>query len=569
MADSGITTSSSQPPARSAPNDALRRASLGQLARTPVARQLMLLVGVAVAVALGVAIVLWSRGPNMGLLYADLAQKDASDIVQVLQTNQVQYKLGSNGTSIFVPAADIDSLRLRLAAQGLPQGSASSRAIEQPNSAFGMSDAAEAVRNRQLLEQDLERTIGSLQSIQSARVHLALPKPSAFIRDNDQPSASVLVTLYQGRKLAQSQVAAIVHLVAASIPNLDPSRVSVVDQQGQLLTGEGDPETSVDNQRMQLAARVENTYAQRVEHILAPLVGADHVRAQVHVDMDFSDSRSASETYGKDKQALRSEQVSSETHGGDAAKGAIPGALSNQPPVTVQQATAANPAAASSTASATTGPAGDASHSATRNFEVDRTIRYTTDPAGAIKRLSVAVIVDNKQVTGKDGKIESVPIGKPELEQLTRLAQSAIGYDAQRGDVVSVVNEAFHSAPPAGEQQADPFWQRPGVMDLVKQGLGVLAALLLAFGLLRPMLRGLLRGDKQSAEAAPRPLAAQPAQPRVNVTVAGLEDDRGGNALPGAPKNYEQKVGAAKRMAAENPRQVAQIVKNWVATDGA
>lgn len=572
MADSGITPSASQPPARLASNDAMRRASLGQLLRTPVARQLMLLVGVAVAVALGVAIVLWSRGPNMGLLYANLAQKDASDIVQALQTNQEKYTLGSNGTSIFVPAADIDSLRLRLAAQGLPQGNASSRAIEQPDSAFGMSDAAEAIRNRQLLEQDLERTIGSLQSIQSARVHLALPKPSAFIRDNDQPSASVLVTLYQGRKLSSSQVAAIVHLVASSVPNLDPSRVSVVDQQGQLLTGTVDPETAVDNQHLQMAARVENSYAQRVEHILAPLVGADHVRAQVHVDMDFSDSRSASETYGKDKQALRSEQVSSQTTRGNASGGAIPGALSNQPPVTVQQPTAANPGAnpgatpASSSATATNTPV-DTSNSATRNYEVDRTIRYTTDPAGAVKRLSVAVIVDNKQVTGKDGKVQSVPIGKAELAQLTQLAQSAVGYDAQRGDVVSVVNEPFHSAPTPGEQESEPFWQRPGVMDLVKQGLGVLAALLLAFGLLRPILRGLLR-DKTAAEEAPRPLAA-PAQPRVNVTVAGLEDERGGNALPGAPKNYEQKVGAAKRMAAENPRQVAQIVKNWVAADGA
>lgn len=567
MADSGITPTTPQAPARRNPDDAPRRASLGQLLRTPVARQLMMLVGVAVAVALGVAIVLWSRGPNMGLLYANLAQKDAADIVQVLQTNQVQYTLGSNGTSIFVPAADIDSLRLRLASQGLPQGSASSRAIEQPDSAFGMSDAAEAIRNRQLLEQDLERTIGSLQSIQGARVHLALPKPSAFIRDNDQPSASVLVTLYQGRKLSSSQVAAIVHLVASSVPSLDPSRVSVVDQQGQLLTGSVDPETALDNQHMQMAARVENSYAQRVEHILAPLVGADHVRAQVHVDMDFSDSRSASETYGKDKQALRSEQVSSQTSRGDAGNGAIPGALSNQPPVTVQQPTAANPgASASATTTAAAASPSETSNSATRNYEVDRTIRYTTDPAGAIKRVSVAVIVDNKHVAGKDGKPESVPLGKAELAQLTQLTQSAIGYDVQRGDVVSVVNEPFHNPPAGDAPQGESFWQRPGVMDLVKQGLGVLAALLLAFGLLRPMLRGLLRGDRQPAEEAPRPLAAPP---RVNVTVADLEDERGGNMLPGAPKNYEQKVGAAKRMASENPRQVAQIVKNWVAADGA
>ncbi|HET7266956.1 MAG TPA: flagellar basal-body MS-ring/collar protein FliF [Oleiagrimonas sp.] len=575
MADSGIAPTGTQAPARRAPDVAPRRESLMQVARSPVARQLLLLAGIAAAVALGVAIVLWSRGPNMGLLYTGLAQKDAADIVQALQTNQVSYKLGSNGTSIFVPAGDVDSLRLRLASQGMPQGSASSRAIATPDSAFGMSDTAEATRNRQLLEQDLERTIASLQSIRSARVHLALPKPSAFIRDNDQPSASVLVELYQGRQLSQSQVAAIVHLVAASVPNLAPSHVSVVDQQGQLLTGgangSGD---DIDNTRMRLTARVENTYAQRVEAILSPLVGAGHVHAEVHVDMDFKHTRLASEVYGKDKQALRSEQVSSETHTGEASTGAIPGALSNQPPATVQQATAANPGSASSVAAASgPGTPTDTSNHATRNYEVDRTISYTNNPAGDISRLSVAVIVDNKQVPGKDGKLESVPLSKAELTHLTELAQSAVGFDAKRGDVVSVVNAPFLRPSEIDGPQAPPFWQRPGVMDLIKQGLGVLAALLLAFGLLRPMLRGLLRGEKPLAEAPrtlPGPQPQQSSHVGISETVADLEDDRGGKALPGhgAPMNYEQKVGLARRMASENPRQVAQIVKNWVAADG-
>jgi flagellar M-ring protein FliF len=392
--------------------------------RTPVARQILLLAGIAAAVALGVAIVLWSRGPNFGLLYAGLAQKDAADIVQVLQTGNVPYKLGSNGTSVFVPAGDVDSLRLRLASQGLPQGNASSRAVATPDSAFGMSDTAEANRNRQLLEQDLERTIASLQSIESARVHLALPKPSAFIRDSQEASASVLVSLYQGRKLSDSQVAAIVHLVAASVPNLDPSRVSVIDQQGQLLTDSDDSaDGEVDSKRMRLTALVENTYAQRVESILTPLVGAGHVRAQVHADLDFKAIRQASEIYGKDKQALRSEQVSSQTSTDGSAAGGVPGALSNQPPVSAQQPTAANPNAASAVASAgSSATPTESSHNATRNYEVDRTISYTDNPAGDITRLSVAVIVDNKQVTGKDGKTESVPLGKAELAHLTELA---------------------------------------------------------------------------------------------------------------------------------------------------
>ncbi|MGH8214088.1 MAG: flagellar basal-body MS-ring/collar protein FliF [Rhodanobacteraceae bacterium] len=571
MADTGIAPTP-QGSARAIARGPARQDSILGMLRTPVARQMLLLAGIAAAVALGVAIVLWSRGPNFGLLYAGLAQKDAADIVQVLQTGDVSYKLGSNGTSVFVPAGDVDSLRLRLAAQGLPQGSASSRPVDNADSAFGMSDTAEANRNRQLLEQDLERTIASLQSIQSARVHLALPKPSAFIRDAQDASASVLVSLYQGRQLSQSQVAAIVHLVAASVPNLDPSRVSVVDQQGQLLTdADGNAEDQVDSQRMRITAQVENTYAQRVESILTPLVGAGHVRAQVHADLDFKDSRQASEVYGKDKQALRSEQVSSQTSTDGAGAGGVPGALSNQPPVAAQQPTAANPNASPSVASAgSTATPTDSSHNATRNYEVDRTISYIQNPAGDITRLSVAVIVDNKQVKGKDGKPESVPLGKDELAHLTELTRSAVGFDAKRGDVVSVVNEPFRHGPAPGDAPAMSFWQRPGMMDLIKQGLGVLAALLLAFGLLRPMLRGLLKADKTTDDGT-RSLAAPQTQARIHETVAGPANERAGQALPaqGPLSNYDQRVGVARRVASENPRQVAQIVKNWVATDGA
>lgn len=570
MADTGIAPSTNQAAARTTPRGAPRSDSLLGVMRTPVARQVLLLAGIAAAVALGVAIVLWSRGPNFGLLYASLAPKDAADIVQVLQTSNEPYKLGSNGTSVFVPAGDVDSLRLRLASQGLPKGNASSQPIDSADSTFGMSDIAEANRNRQLLEQDLERTIASLQSIESARVHLALPKPSAFIRDDQEASASVLVSLYQGRRLSQSQVAAIVHLVASSVPNLDPSRVAVVDQQGQLLTdsdssGDGD----FDSKRMRMTALVENTYAQRVESILTPLVGAGHVRAQVHVDLDFKDSRQASEVYGKDKQALRSEQVSSETRTDGAASGGVPGALSNQPPATTQQPTAANPNAANAVASTgSTATPTESSQNATRNYEVDRTISYTNNPAGDITRMSVAVIVDNKQVKGKDGKTESVPLGTAELTHLTELAKSAVGFDAQRGDVVSVVNEPFRHAPAPEDLPSTPFWQRPGMMDLIKQGLGVLAALLLAFGLLRPMLRGLLRADKSAADG-PRPLPAPQQRTGIHETVAGDIDGQGSKALPaGGALNYEQKIGAARRVASENPRQVAQIVKNWVAADG-
>ncbi|BBD79376.1 flagellar basal-body MS-ring/collar protein FliF [Aerosticca soli] len=572
MADNPIVTSDE--------SKRIQRLDLRQLARSPGTRQLLLLIGMAAAVALGVAVVLWSRGPNYGLLYAGLEQKDAAAIVQALQAANTPYKLSPDGSSIMVPAADLPAIRLKLAAQGLPQGSAAA-ALPGADSPFGMSDLAERTRYQQLLETDLGNTIATLQGVRAARVHLALPKPSAFVRDNRQASASVLLTLYPGRQLDAGQVAAIVHLVAASVPELDPAQVSVVDQQGQLLTANAaDGLGAVGDSRLRLATRMENTYAQRIEELLTPLVGPGKVHAQVFADLDFSQTEKATETYDHEHPALRSEQVSSEQHTGTPANEGIPGALSNQPPVTPAQATAAQPGAApaapaaaprtgaNATAGAATPPPADTSSSATRNYELDRTISHVSDPAGRLARLTVAVVVDNKLVQGPKGDT-SVPLTPQELAHFTDLVKNAVGFDPQRGDSVSVVNQPFHQ-PPAAEGPTElSFWQRPGVLDLVKQGLGVLVALLVAFGLLRPLLKGLTRG------AAPaQTLAVAGGAPPVAVRVATeepaapVERSQLGGPAASAGLGYEQRIGLARRMVADNPKQVAQVVKNWVNEDG-
>lgn len=560
-------------------NSGARLDSLKQIVRNPAARQLALLVAVAAAVALGVAVVLWSRGPNYGLLYAGLDQKDAAAIAQELQASNTAYKLGSDGTSIMVPAADLAALRLRLAAKGLPQGSAAIDALPASDSPFGMSDLAERTRYQQMLESDLGSTIASLQSVRAARVHLALPKPSAFIRDNHGASASVLLTLYQGRQLDAGQVAAIVHLVASSVPSLDPGQVSVVDQQGHLLTGSADAADEVGDDRLRLATRIENTYAQHIEELLTPLVGPGRVRAQVNADLDFSQTEKASETYDHDHPALRSEQVSSEQRaGGDS--GGVPGALSNQPPPTVAQPTAAKPNAGtaatpgSAASATTTGRDGESSSSATRNYELDRTISHVSDPAGRLARLTVAVVVDNKlvgSIAAGNGRNDpkSVPFTPQELQHLTDLVKNAVGFDAARGDSVSVINQAFHRSSVPETEPATPLWDRPGALDLIKQGLGVLVALLVAFGLLRPLLRGLLR-SAPVREALPAPL------PTVSVRVGDDEPEQGGRLAGGQPARidaaptlaYEQRIGVARRMVGENSRQVAQVVRNWVSEDG-
>ncbi|HEX5306509.1 MAG TPA: flagellar basal-body MS-ring/collar protein FliF [Dyella sp.] len=552
------------------------RLDLRDIARSPASRQLLLLVGVALAVAMGVAVVLWSRGPNYGMLYAGLDQKDAAAITQVLQASNTPYTLAGDGTTIMAPQADLAAIRLRLAGQGLPQGSANSTVLPAADSPFGMSDMAERARYQQMLEADLGSTISVLQSVRSARVHLALPKPSAFIRDNRQASASVLVTLFPGRQLDASQVAAIVHLVSSSVPELDAKQVSVVDQQGQLLTGNApDTAAALGDTRLRLATRIENTYAQRIEELLTPLVGAGKVRAQVYADLDFSQTEKATETFDHEHPALRSEQTATEQRTDGAASGAVPGALSNQPPNTVAQPTAANPqagaapsGAAGTSSAATTAAAtpGDTSSSATRNYELDRTISHVSDPAGRLSRISVAVVVDDKiSGSGKDAK--RVPFTKQELDRLTELTKNAVGFDAARGDTVSVVNQAFHRESLSDDTQpATPFWQRPGMLDLIKQGGGILVALLVAFGLLRPLLKGLTRGPAPAVANAVQTALPSP-MPKVSVRVddnpADDEPARIGQAIA-----YEQKINMARRLVSENPKQVAQVVRNWVGDNG-
>ncbi|NII09194.1 flagellar basal-body MS-ring/collar protein FliF [Oleiagrimonas sp. C23AA] len=561
----------------------MRLDSLKSVAQTPLARQLLLLVGMAATVAIGVAVALWSRTPNYGLLYSNLDQKDAAAITQALQTSDVPYKLSADGNAIMVPSDKIPNLRLKLAAQGLPQGSAQSSAVDSKNdSPFGMSDLAERTRYRQALEADLGRTISSLQSIRDARVHLALPKPSAFIRDNAPASASVVVTLFPGRNLGSSQVAAITHLIAASVPGLDPRQVSVIDQQGQLLTvTDPNSATAVNDSHMQITSRIEDDYAQRIQQLLTPLVGPGRVRAQVYADVDFSSTEKASETYGPQQGLLRSEKVSSSQTTDPKAKANVPGALQNQPPNTASQPTAANPqggpgntpAGATANAANSQGTGGNAqptqsSNSATRNFELDRTIAHTTNPAGRIARLTVAVVVDNKQVVGKNGKITSVPFTQSEITRMTELAKNAVGFDAKRGDSVSVINEAFHQSTESDKEPSLPFWQRPGMMDLIKQGVGVLLLLALVFGLLRPMMKGLLKPAQEvpdENEATALPGSNTPETVRAQIREKADNDEDIPALSPTAA--YEQRVGLAKRLATENPKQVAQVVKNWVASD--
>lgn len=545
------------------PQNATQAPPRFDLARIPGARQALLLLGIAAAVAIGIAIVMWSRAPNYSLLYANLDEKDAAQVVQALQSSNIDYQLGNGGTSIFVNANETSNVRLKLAAQGLPRGGTTAGdAGADAQNPFGMSELAEKARYQQMLENDLSSTISNLQSVKSARVHLALPKSSAFIRDRMQASASVMVSLYPGRQLDASQVGAIVHLVAASVPELDPSRVQVIDQSGQLLTS-SDPgsDTGVSDARFRLVRQIETAYAGRVEELLTPLVGAGHVRAQVFAQMDFTETEKTSENFDPQKTTLRSEQSASERRA-DAPASGVPGALSNQPPNAPAQPTAANPKGGPADATAVTQKDnGEISQSATRNYEVDRTISHTREPVGQVNRLTVAVALDNKTSLDDKGKPVSTPFTKDELDQMTALVRNAVGFDEKRGDNVSVVNAPFQSAPDL-EPVSVPLWQQPTVREIVKQGIGALLALGLILIVLRPLFRNLVGPSRaqQLALAA----AGGALDPVADTLTLG-----GRVSAPGtAPLGFEQKVELAKRVASQDPKQVAQVVKTWVGEDG-
>jgi len=429
----------------------------------------------------------------------------------------------------------------------------------------------ENARYQHALEGELARTIASMGNVQDARVHLALPKQSVFVRDRQKSTASVMINLYSGRTLDEGQVAAVVHLVAASVPHLEASEVTVVDQQGHLLTsGDSSNDMGMSDSQFKYTRRLEESYMKRIEDLLSPLVGQGGVRAQVVADLDFTVTEQTQENYNPDLPSLRSEQTSEDqsSAGGIGASG-IPGALSNQPPAagtTTPPAAAAKPAAGAESAA----PPPNTSRQATRNFELDRTISHTRLASGNVKRLSVAVVLDDRQAVADDGTVERTPLSDKDLARYTTLIKEAVGFDARRGDSVNVINSSFQVPPPVEATPEPPFWKQAWVADALKVTAGGIGLVLLMFGVLKPILRSLAEKGVAGPDAGGM-YALQGADGNM------VADDRvslSGGArqaqLPGpsaSTANYESHLGVAKAAVAQDPKRVAQVVKNWVGSD--
>jgi len=549
--------------------------AMKSLAGLSMARQLGLMLGLAFSVAIGIAVVLWSQTPSYSLLFASVAEQDASEIMDALDKLDADYKVDSSSGAIMVSTSDVRKLKLKLAAQGLPRSDSVGYELLDKESGFGTSKSAEAIRFQRALEGEIARTIIAIDSVKTARVLLALPKQSVFVRQRKKPSASVIVHLFQGRRLEKVQVEAIVHLVASSVPLLEAGQVTVVDQKGRLLNAkDSSAGMAMNTKQFEYKNQLEEHLMQRIENILTPILG-NGMRTQLSADVDFTVTERTQELFNPDLPALRSEQTTEEQNTLSSVQG-VPGALSNQPPpagVAPEVATGDNGTTAGASQPKAT------SKSATRNFELDKTITHTRMASGVLRRLSVAVVVDNQHILQEDGSSISQPYSQEAINHLTKLVKQAVGFDGNRGDSVTVSNVAFRAPEKLEALPEIPLWKQPWFMDAMKQLAAVLVVLFLVFGVLRPTMRALVSKEeaKKAAQTAAEGAQTQaqydengnpvavPAEAPEETDFASMETED--LLLLEAPQSYEKRLEYVQKLVDEDAKLVAQVIKTWVTQD--
>jgi flagellar M-ring protein FliF len=524
-------------------------------------------VGVVLLVAAALAAVVLGRQPDYRVLFSNLSDKDGGAIVAQLSQMNVPYKHADGGGAILVPSDRVHDVRLRLASQGLPKGSISGFELMEANR-FGMTQFQERLNFQRGLEGELTRSIQALSSVQSARVHLALPNQNGFFREQQKPSASILVSLYPGRFLDRAQLAGIVHLVASSVSELAPSAVSVLDDTGKLLSQspDGGASNGVDAQQLQYVQQIEQQYTRRIMDILEPVVGRDNVKAQVTAELDFSQTESTSEQYRPnqtpDTAAIRSQQVLENNETASSQAAGVAGAVANQPPApSAAPINGANPAPTAAGQQATTDK-GTAKRESTTNYEVDKTVRVVRGNNWAVKRVSAAVVV-NYQSAEEKGKAVTKALTPEQMEQMTALVRETIGFNKERGDSVNLMNAQFRMDAPAADNT--PLWKQPETIELARSfawpvGMSLFAALVL-LGLVRPALKTL--GKPRAIPMAGAQLDALEAETMQRPALPAPARD--GEPQPVTPE--QQRLEDARALVRQNPMAVANIVKNWVNGD--
>jgi flagellar M-ring protein FliF len=514
------------------------------------------------------------------VLFPGVADKDATEIIEALDKLGVEYKVDPCTGSVMVPSENTRELKLKLAAQGLPRTTSLGYELLDKDNGFGASKNVELMRFQRALEGEIALTIQTIQNVKSAKVLLALPVQSVFVRERKKPSASVVVELYQGRTLDKEQIESIVHLVASSVPLMEAGQVTVVDHKGRLLNSKDTGEDiSLTSKQFDYKKNIEEHLRERIENILTPLLGAEGMRAQISADVDFTVTEKTQEMFNPDLPALRSEQTQEDNSNLSKVQG-VPGALSNQPPPT-----GVAPEVASGQEKQTNAESGSNSKSATRNYELDKTITHTRLATGALRRLSVAVVVDDKHVV-IEGNAAQQPYSQEELNQMRDLVKQAVGYDSSRGDQVTVTNVAF-KAPEALEDMAEPFWEKPWFLDILKLVLAAAVVMLLILKVLRPAFATLIGKDEKEEQLKALEKAQMDAEAIGGVVrfdengkpVAVRVDEETGEVLGitagaedllllEAPQSYEKRLEYVQKLIDEDPKLVAQVIKTWLKDDG-
>jgi flagellar M-ring protein FliF len=551
--------------------------------QTPMGRNFLRAAGAAAIVAILLGLYLWNRPPEYAVLFSNFTDRDGGAITAELDKLQIKHKFADNGTAILVPADQVHDIRLKLAAQGLPKGGTVGFELME-NQKLGVSQFAEQVNYQRALEGELARSIMSLAPVENARVHLALPKPSVFVRDQQKPTASVIVTLRTNRTLDQQQTGSIVHLVASSVAELLPANVTVVDQAGNLISEQNKPgaaaNAKLDEQQLKYVKDLQAQVIRQVESIVAPIVGDGNVRAEAVADVDFSKIEQASENYKPNSppaaSAIRSQQTS-ETSGANSTNnpGGIPGALSNQPPGTatapLNQTAQANgpnappPGTVPGTVNAN-GAAGPSHKESTTNYEVDKTVRYEQRGMGGLRRLTVAVVVNYKRIVDKNGKVTIKAYTPEEMVKINDLVRQAMGYNQDRGDAVSVANSPFDGVDKPYEPPPE-WWKDPANLpmakDLAKFLITALILLYIVLRIVRPMMRPVFKKIDEINAPEPEPeVPEEVVEEGPDEALIAEEELR--KMEENTARGYRENLAMAKKLAVEDPRIVANVIKEWI-----
>lgn len=549
-------------------NNAINTSTFSQLtslSQLPLVRQVGFMLILAAGIALGTATVLWSRTAGYTPLYASMTSQDSSDVVAALEQLGVSYKIDNGSGLVTVPADRIRQVRMQLANEGLPRTSSKGFDILEEDQSLGTSNFIEQARYQRALEQELVQTIKQIQGVRDARVHLSVPRQTSFIRNSRRPSASVMIDVAASTQPGDTQLSGILHLVASSVAGMQTEDVSIVDQRGNLLSDKSNSQLGSTSETMRYTRTIEQEYNNRIISILTPIVGAGNVRAQVSASLDFTSTETTEERYNPDNSVVRSEQVQEERTGGGAGNvgGVAPGTLADAPPEEQngQQQAGSN---------------GNSRLSSTRNFEIDRSVNHIKRAPGTIQTLSVAVLVDLQSGQNADGtpvELSQVEIDQ-RIQRLTQLVRDSVGYNAGRGDSVSVINEQFMS-PEALPEVEIQLWEQPWFFTSVKQAGASLIVLFLIFGVLRPAMKSVVGGAAVASKAAPRLAVAGPA-PSMDVgddtvAVSAPAQAQAQAQLeaptPPPPSAYDQNLNRAQSLVSQEPQRAARMIQNWLSNE--